>query len=213
MKAGERIRALREAKCWTQAHLAGAAGLSLRTVQRLENDHSASRETLLAIAAVLEIDVQELMGEARLEERSAGGSYAPLLRPRPALAWGALLTLPCMVFVLLNLLKYGVGVAAPYDAAAQAGASLGLADAFMRISPPLFLGGPLLALVLILIAHVTVRGSWGNGALSVSGVELRSSRSAIALTAAATASLLVLVGYLAVENLAHLRTALSAAGA
>jgi transcriptional regulator with XRE-family HTH domain len=23
MKAGERIRALREAKCWTQAHLAG----------------------------------------------------------------------------------------------------------------------------------------------------------------------------------------------
>jgi transcriptional regulator with XRE-family HTH domain len=211
MKAGARIRALREAKCWTQAHLAGAAGLSLRTVQRLETDHSASRETLLALAAVLEIDVQELMGEARLEGLSTS-ERAPLLRPRPALAWGALLTLPCVVFVLLNLLKYGAGVAAPYDAAAQAGASLGVADAFMRISPPLFLGGPLLALALILVAHVTVRGSWGKGALSVSGVELRASRAALALTAAAAASLLVLVGYLAAENLGHLRTALSAAG-
>ena len=34
--SGERIKALRDAKAWSQAHLAEAAGLSLRTIQRVE---------------------------------------------------------------------------------------------------------------------------------------------------------------------------------
>ena len=33
-QVGEKIRALRERKAWTQEHLAGAANISARTVQR-----------------------------------------------------------------------------------------------------------------------------------------------------------------------------------
>jgi transcriptional regulator with XRE-family HTH domain len=51
--SGEKIKALREARAWSQAHLAEAAALSLRTVQRVEAEGTASAETRLAIAAAL----------------------------------------------------------------------------------------------------------------------------------------------------------------
>ena len=56
----EKIRALREAKAWSQAHLAEAAGLSLRTVQRVEAEGSASAETRMAIAGALAVSVDDL---------------------------------------------------------------------------------------------------------------------------------------------------------
>ena len=58
--SGEIIKALREAKAWSQPHLAEAAGLSLRTVQRVEAEGTASAETRLAIAAALSVSVDAL---------------------------------------------------------------------------------------------------------------------------------------------------------
>jgi len=59
----EKIRALREARAWSQAHLAEAAGLSLRTIQRVEAEGTASAETRLAIAAALNVPVETLSGQ------------------------------------------------------------------------------------------------------------------------------------------------------
>jgi transcriptional regulator with XRE-family HTH domain len=56
----ERIKALRDAKAWSQAHLAEAAGLSLRTVQRVEAEGTASSETRLALAGALGVPVESL---------------------------------------------------------------------------------------------------------------------------------------------------------
>jgi transcriptional regulator with XRE-family HTH domain len=56
----EKIKALREARAWSPAHLAQAASLSLRTVQRVEAEGTASAETRLAIAAALDVSVGEL---------------------------------------------------------------------------------------------------------------------------------------------------------
>jgi len=56
----EKIKALRDAKAWSQAHLAEAAGLSLRTVQRVEAEGTASAETRLALAAALGVAVESL---------------------------------------------------------------------------------------------------------------------------------------------------------
>jgi transcriptional regulator with XRE-family HTH domain len=70
--SAETVRGLREAKSWTQQHLADASGLSLRTVQRLEAEGSASAETRLAIAAALGVPAQVL---------SPAGSGAPAQEP------------------------------------------------------------------------------------------------------------------------------------
>ncbi|KKZ15552.1 MULTISPECIES: helix-turn-helix domain-containing protein [Serratia] len=55
-----RIRPLRLEKGWSQEQLATIAGLSTRTVQRIENGEQASLETLTAIAAALGVQVSDL---------------------------------------------------------------------------------------------------------------------------------------------------------
>ena len=54
------VKKLRESKSWTQEHLATAAGVSLRTIQRMESDGSASAESRLAIAAALGVPVENI---------------------------------------------------------------------------------------------------------------------------------------------------------
>lgn len=58
----ERIRTLREQRAWSQEHLASVAGLSTRTLQRIEAGAGASQETCLALAAALDVPVSEITG-------------------------------------------------------------------------------------------------------------------------------------------------------
>lgn len=60
-----RIRPLRLEKGWSQEQLATIAGLSTRTVQRIENGEQASLETLTAIAAALGVQVSDLNAQSQ----------------------------------------------------------------------------------------------------------------------------------------------------
>jgi len=64
-----RVRTERERRAWSQEHLAEVAGLSLRTVQRVESSGSASFETARAIAAVLEVEVGSLQVQEAMRPR------------------------------------------------------------------------------------------------------------------------------------------------
>ena len=54
------IRSEREKRAWSQEHLAGAAGIGARTLQRIEATGIASYESVRALSAALEIPVGEL---------------------------------------------------------------------------------------------------------------------------------------------------------
>lgn len=54
-----KVKLLRQQKAWSQSHLAEAAGVSIRTIQRLEKNGECSKETLLSIAAAFDVDVEE----------------------------------------------------------------------------------------------------------------------------------------------------------
>lgn len=54
------LKKLREERAWSQEHLASVAGLSPRTIQRVESDGGASAETRMALASALNVDVAEL---------------------------------------------------------------------------------------------------------------------------------------------------------
>ena len=56
---GKKIRQLRDKKAWTQEHLAKAAGISLRTVQRAE-EGAMSAETLTSLASTFDVPVEQL---------------------------------------------------------------------------------------------------------------------------------------------------------
>jgi transcriptional regulator with XRE-family HTH domain len=64
-----RIRTERERRAWSQEHLAEVAGLSLRTVQRIESTGAASFETTKALASVFELDVATLAAPVRSVRR------------------------------------------------------------------------------------------------------------------------------------------------
>lgn len=56
-----RLKALRETRGWSQEHLASVAGLSSRTVQRIEAEGKASAESRMAISAALGIEPTHLL--------------------------------------------------------------------------------------------------------------------------------------------------------
>ena len=56
----ELILELRNKKSWSQDELAIASGLNLRTIQRIENEASASLQSRKALASALDIDSLDL---------------------------------------------------------------------------------------------------------------------------------------------------------
>lgn len=70
------IKAERERRAWSQNHLADAAGISLRTIQRVESVGTASKETTLAIASALSTSVEQLLAvPAAVKNKRSGFRY------------------------------------------------------------------------------------------------------------------------------------------
>jgi transcriptional regulator with XRE-family HTH domain len=57
----EFVVALRTRKSWSQAELAIAAGLNLRTIQRIEAEGVASLQSRKAIASAFDVEIDELV--------------------------------------------------------------------------------------------------------------------------------------------------------
>lgn len=74
------IQKLRLQRGWSQEQLAEVSGLSVRTIQRLERGQPGSLESLNALAAVFEIDLE------RLKEPAMEAPRSNSLRPDEALA-------------------------------------------------------------------------------------------------------------------------------
>jgi transcriptional regulator with XRE-family HTH domain len=79
------IQKLRLQRGWSQEQLAEVSGLSVRTVQRLERGQPGSLESLKALAAVFEIDLNRLK-EPTVETPQAAAPPAASVRPDEALA-------------------------------------------------------------------------------------------------------------------------------
>jgi transcriptional regulator with XRE-family HTH domain len=95
------VQKLRLQHGWSQEQLADLSGLSVRTIQRIEQGQPASTESLKSLAAVFEIDF------ATLKEPSVNAS----LTPSPAMAADEALALNHVRHVrqfYLHLVRYGL---------------------------------------------------------------------------------------------------------
>jgi transcriptional regulator with XRE-family HTH domain len=66
---GQKVRELRDARGWTQEHLAEVSGTTHRTIQRLESNETRGQESLMAVADALEVSVKDLQSVVYLPER------------------------------------------------------------------------------------------------------------------------------------------------
>jgi transcriptional regulator with XRE-family HTH domain len=64
-----RVKELRVARGWSQAHLAELTGLSVRTIQRIETGAHPGLESLRGLAAAFGVDVADLQPEAQTASR------------------------------------------------------------------------------------------------------------------------------------------------
>src|ERR1700684_2663 len=72
---GKKIQQAREARAWTQEQLAIAAGVEPRTIQRLERDQTKNPETLQAIAAAFDLELDALRSKWRVAESHLVGAW------------------------------------------------------------------------------------------------------------------------------------------
>ena len=104
----EKIVQARQSRAWSQQHLAAVCGLSVRTIQRVENNGAGSLETIKAMAACLELTVDELRAVSappqRAQQTDLGESTPAAATPRkrltPALMLSGLLSLAGGAFFL-----------------------------------------------------------------------------------------------------------------
>ena len=61
------VRKLRLKRAWSQEQLAQFSGLNIRTIQRIERGKKAGLESLKSLAAVFEIELDELLEEKNME--------------------------------------------------------------------------------------------------------------------------------------------------
>ena len=74
------IKQRRLDKGWSQEELARHAGLSTRTIQRIEGGQNAGLESLKCLAAVFETSISELMQEQNMNnQKTSSKSTKPLL--------------------------------------------------------------------------------------------------------------------------------------
>ena len=59
--SSDKVKQLRAERGWTQQHLADVCSLSLRTIQRVEKEGIAAKETLLSLCAVFEVSQNHLV--------------------------------------------------------------------------------------------------------------------------------------------------------
>ena len=57
---GNRIKLLRDARCWTQDELALAAGYSIKTIWKAETGRPLKRRTLADIAQALGVPIEDI---------------------------------------------------------------------------------------------------------------------------------------------------------
>ena len=67
-----RIIQLRQHRNWSQDQLATVAGLSLRTIQRIENEGRCSLESKKALAAAFEVEADVLERDIQRQKRVTG---------------------------------------------------------------------------------------------------------------------------------------------
>ena len=78
------IRNLRMVRGWSQEQLAEFSGLSVRTIQRVERGQPCGMESLKSLAAVFEVDINELKKDSDMTGQIPDSSSSPSVEEQEA---------------------------------------------------------------------------------------------------------------------------------
>ncbi len=189
------VRQLRQDRVWSQDQLAGAAGLSLRTVQRVENGFACSPDTVQALASAFDVE------PASLSVLAPKGLHAATwlgIGATPAALIGVGFCLPAAFFIATNIAFYEFNLAWAEPLLPQ-----GFANGLFA-HPLILLGGPVIAIVLNAPHFFSLKARRTQGGELFEGVLISWNAMQVASLALAAALLSILLIYVAGENFLHL---------
>ncbi len=192
------IRHERRARAWSQEHLAEAAGVNLRTVQRVERGSPCSGETIQSLAGALALDSGVLAAAApivRQDHRWFG------LSGTKAVWIGAMSCLPGFVFVAVNIAYHELDVGALGPIMVSQ-----MWDTFTTYSltPAIVMGGPVLAFILNAPHLVRLKARKELDATIVDGIVFHWRSRQWMVVGVAFILITTMVVYGAIENLEHM---------
>lgn len=79
----------RKSRAWSQQHLADVSALSLRTIQRVEKEGTGSPETVKALAACFELNVNELL----VQEESKRDVFKINIKTKRVTMWSSFIAI------------------------------------------------------------------------------------------------------------------------
>jgi len=103
----DKIRRWREERFWSQEHLAELAGIAPRTVQRIESGETASRDSIMALAAAFNVDARALTIDPEQEKSNA--SLQKLEKTSAGLRLAFFITLASVIFLLILFAGISLG--------------------------------------------------------------------------------------------------------
>ena len=96
------IKKLRLERHWSQEQLAEMSGLSIRTIQRIENGENAGLESLKSLAAVFETNIKDSNKKEEVDQIRKEETYIQKLKGFYKLLGGALINLILFFFIAVN---------------------------------------------------------------------------------------------------------------
>jgi transcriptional regulator with XRE-family HTH domain len=96
------IKKMRLERHWSQEQLAEMSGLSIRTIQRIENGENAGLESLKSLAAVFETNIEDSNKKEELDQIRKEETYIQKLKGFYKLLGGALINLILFFFIAVN---------------------------------------------------------------------------------------------------------------
>ena len=96
------IKKMRLERHWSQEQLAEMSGLSVRTIQRIENGENAGLESLKSLAAVFETNIEDSNKKIELEQIRKEEAYIQKLKGFYKLLGLVVLNLVFFFFIAIN---------------------------------------------------------------------------------------------------------------
>lgn len=99
-----KLKQFREAKAWSQSHLAEVSGISLRTIQRIEKSGVASPESVKSLCATFDVQINELLISNEDQESAVPFSLASIKYKVAKTDIKATLISFCIAFIIAFIL-------------------------------------------------------------------------------------------------------------
>ena len=96
------IKKMRLERHWSQEQLAEMSGLSIRTIQRIENGENAGLESLKSLAAVFETNIEDSNKKEEVDQIRKEETYIQKLKGFYKLLGLALINLILFFFIAVN---------------------------------------------------------------------------------------------------------------